>query len=103
MTDFSAAAVDPVFSEFGETAVYESLAAEQTEVTVIRRMPDRITGFGESAIFSGTAVFEVRVSELAAPVKGGKIIYNATNYIIQSPPERQDDLQLVWVLDTCTE
>jgi hypothetical protein len=66
MTVF-AGAVDATFAAFGIDALYTPAGGEPVSVRVIARRPDTIVGFGETRIHAGTAMFELRASEVASP------------------------------------
>lgn len=100
MTAF-AAAVDALFADpnLGRAAVYEPTDGDPFPVRVIARQADAITEFGEARLWSETTRFDVRVSEVAAPLPGDRIVIDGITYIVQGEPQR-DRERLVWTLDT---
>lgn len=73
-------------------------------IRVIARRGDRIRGFGETRVISETALFEVRVSEIAAPAAGDTIEIPGASpgtddaYVVQGAPIR-DPERLVWTVE----
>ncbi|MEO5338840.1 MAG: hypothetical protein H7841_18455, partial [Magnetospirillum sp. WYHS-4] len=63
------------------------------------RRPDLEAEFGDTAIVSATAVFELRVAEVPAPVAGDAIVLEGETYIVQGEP-RRDAGRLIWTIDT---
>ena len=92
-------AVDAVFHQFGVDVIFTPDGGPPVSVRVLAKRPDEIIGFGETRIHTETAVFEVRVNEVAEPRPGDRIIFDGINYIIQGEPERRDPDRLVWTLD----
>ena len=100
MTAF-AAAVDALFADANLAceAVYEPADGDPFPVRVIARRADAITEFGDARLWSETVRFDVRVSEIAAPRPGDRIVIDGTTYIVQGEPVR-DRERLVWTIDT---
>lgn len=73
-------------------------------VRVIVRRGDRVRGFGETRVIAETAIFEVRVSEIAAPASGDTIEIPGSSpgtddaYVVQGAPVR-DPERLVWIVE----
>lgn len=99
MTAF-AAAVDALFADpnLGRAATYEPADGEPFPVRVIARRADAITDFGEARLWSETTRFDVRVSEVAQPRPGDRIVIDGDTYIVQGEPVR-DRERLVWTID----
>ena len=68
-------------------------------VRAIVRRPDRNAEFGDIAVHTATAVFEVRVSEVPAPAEGDTITLDGETFVLQGEPVR-DAERLVWAIDT---
>ena len=101
MTAF-AAAIDALFADpnLGVNAIYRAGGSgEAITLRAIVRQPDRIDTFGETRIATQTTLFDIRTSELAAPVEGDTIEMDGAVSVIQGAPIR-DGEQLVWTLDT---
>jgi hypothetical protein len=94
-----AGAVDATFAAFGIDALYTPAGGEPEAVQVIARRPDTIVGFGETRIHAETAIFEVRVSEVASPRPVDQLTLDGQAFIVQGEPERRDPDRLVWTLD----
>ena len=92
--------VDQNFALLGEDATYTPAGGDPVTVKVIPRRPDEVLDFGETKIKSAKAVFDVRVSELAAPAKGDALTFAGTGYVVQADPLRRDPRRLIWTLDT---
>ena len=103
MTAF-AAAVDALFADpnLAREAMYEPTDGDSFPVRVIARRADAITEFGEARLWSETTRFDVRVSEVAAPLPGDRIVIDASTYIVQGEPVR-DRERLVWTIGTRPE
>lgn len=68
-------------------------------VRAIARRPDQEVEFGDVAVHTATAVFEVRVSEVPNPAEGDTITLDGETFVVQGEPAR-DAERLVWTLDT---
>ncbi|QLH37790.1 MAG: hypothetical protein HWD60_00595 [Defluviicoccus sp.] len=100
MTAF-AAAIDVLFSDpnLGLDAVYRIGGADPgVLVRVIIRQPDRVGEYGDTRLLAKTTVFDVRVSEVAAPAEGDTMEVSGTVYAIQDGPMR-DAERLVWTIE----
>ena len=100
MTVF-AAAVDRLFEHpaLAAPALWISAtSAEERQIRVIARAPDRVTDFGAGRFVSDTTVVDVRVSDLPAPRPGDLIVIGAERFVIQGEPLR-DRERLIWTLD----
>jgi hypothetical protein len=91
-----AGAVDATFAAFGLEAVYTPAGGDPVPVRVIARRPDTIVGFGDTRIHAGTAIFELRASEVANPRPGHQLTVGGDTFVIQGEPERRDPDRLVW-------
>ena len=94
----AAAAVDDCFRHLGRDAVYTADGGEPVTVRVIAKRPDEIVGLGETRIHAGTALFDVRVSEIADPRPGDRLTVDGGDYLVQGEPVR-DAERLVWTLE----
>ena len=100
MTAF-AAAIDALFADpnLAVDAVYRAGGGDLgIPVRAILRRPDRVGEFGETRIVAETTIFDVRVSDIAAPAEGDTIEADCTVYIIQGEPIR-DAERLVWTIE----
>ena len=91
--------VDRLFEIAGEEATYTPTGGSPVTVTVIPKRPDEILGFGESLVRTGTALFDVRASEVSSPAEQDALTFDGTAYVVQSV-ERRDPRRLIWTLDT---
>ena len=101
--DAVAMAIDDIFSD--PNLACDALWREEGRgagipVRVIARRGDRIRGFGETRVIAETALFEVRVSEIAAPAAGDTIeILGTTDaYVVQGAPVC-DPERMVWTVE----
>jgi hypothetical protein len=103
MTVF-AAAVDALFADpnLGRDAAWQPADGDPFPVRVIARRADAITGFGEARLWSETTRFDVRVSEVATPRPGDRLVLAAESFVVQGEPVR-DSERLVWTLDVRPE
>ena len=100
--DAFTAALDDLFAnpDIARTAIYRpGGVGDGTPVRAVARRPDRQAEFGDIAVHTATAMFEVRVFEVPAPTEGDAIIFDGETFIIQGEPTR-DAERLVWTLDT---
>ncbi|CAA6605803.1 conserved hypothetical protein [Rhodospirillaceae bacterium LM-1] len=96
------AAIDDLFAnpDIARTVLYRSSGVgDGVAVRVIARRPDREVAFGDIAVQTSTALFEVRVAEVANPAEGDSITLDGETFIVQGEPERDAD-RLIWLLDT---
>lgn len=92
-------AVDACFIHLGVAAVYTPHGGPPMIVRVIAKRPDREVEFGDIALHTATAVFEVRVAEVPAPAAGDTIALDGEIFVVQGEPVR-DVERLVWTIDT---
>jgi hypothetical protein len=92
--------VDRLFANpnLGSDATWEPADGEPFSVRVVARRADAVTEFGGGRLWSETATFDVRVSEVANPRPGDRIILGAESFVVQGEPMR-DRERLVWTLD----
>lgn len=95
-----AAAVDILFEDpnMAADALYITVHGEVSSVRVIRRTPDPDIAFSDTRIVSNGSVFDIRVSEVAAPRPRDQVRIGTAFFEVQGEPVL-DDLQLVWILD----
>lgn len=104
MTAFSFM-IDDLFEnpDLAEDAVYIASGTETSRsLRVIVLREDKIGDFGETKGRAQTILFEVRRSDVAAPVKGDKIVHGERNYVVQAPPKEEAGGEL-WVLNVREE
>ena len=95
-SDDASDAVDGAFETFGAAGIYTAPAGTPLPCTVIAKSADHIVPFGEGRPFAEGTVIEVRISEVAAPIKGGTFMVGTSSFIVIGDPEQLDDLRLVW-------
>jgi len=96
-----ATAIDALFADpnLAHEATYEPAEGDPLAVRVIARRPDALTDFGDAKLWSATAVFDVRVSEVPNPRPGDRLVLDEETFTIQGEPVR-DSERLIWTLDT---
>jgi hypothetical protein len=94
-----AAAVDALFadSNLARDATWVPADGDAFPVRVIARRADVVTDFGEARLWSETTKFDVRVSEIAAPRPGDRLVLDGDTFTVQGEPVR-DRERLVWTL-----
>ena len=99
MTAF-AGLVDALFADpnLARDATYEPADGDQFPVRIMARRADAITDFGEARLWSETAMFDLRVSDVTTPRPGDSIMIGGTTYIVQGESV-WDRERLVWTLD----
>jgi hypothetical protein len=100
MTAF-ATAVDALFadSNIANAAIWEPADGEPFPVRVIARRADAVTDFGDARLWSETTRFDLRVSEVATPRPGDRLVLDGEAFVVQGEPVR-DRERLVWTIDT---
>ena len=100
MTAF-AAAIDSLFADphLAQDAVYTPAGGAPVPVRVIVRRPDVVSEFAGGRVAAVTAVFDLRVSEVATPRPGDRLEMDGEAFLVQGEP-RRDAARLVWTLDT---
>ena len=103
MSAFSSA-VDGLFGDpnIARTATYAPAGGDPFPVRVVARRADAITDFGAARLWSETTRFDLRVSEVASPRPGDRLVLNDETFVIQGEPVR-DRERLVWTLDVRPE
>jgi len=99
-----ATAVDALFADpnIAREATYAPADGNPLFVRIIARRPDALTEFGDARLWSATAIFDVRVSEVPNPRAGDRLMLGDETFVIQGEPLR-DSERLVWSLDTRPE
>ena len=94
------AAIDVLFGDpnLARDALYTPKDGEPVTVRVIARRPDEIVGFDETRIHAETSMFDVRVSEIAAPRPGDRLSLDGEAYVVQGEPVR-DAERLIWTVE----
>ena len=67
-------------------------------VRVFVRLADRVTDYGLTRLASGTAMVEVRVSDVAIPAEGDTVSLGGRTLVVQGEP-LADALRLVWTVE----
>jgi hypothetical protein len=93
-------ALDRLFGDpnVARVATYRPADEDLIPVRVIARRADAVAEFGGSRLWSETTRFDVRVSEVASPRPGDRIMLDGETFVIQAEPVR-DRERLVWTLD----
>lgn len=95
-----AAAIDVLFADpnLAIEAIYTPAGGDPMTVRVIARRRDAIVGFGDTRIRAATAMFDVRIVEVAAPAPGDTLKLGGETYVVQGTPIR-DAERLVWTME----
>jgi hypothetical protein len=96
--------VDRLFADanLGRDAVYEPMDGDPRPVCVIARRSDAVTEFGGARLWSETTRLDLRVSEVAGPRPGDRLVLDGESFVVQSEPVR-DLERLVWTLEVRPE
>ena len=101
ITDDIQNAIDAAFEALGESATYTPDGGSPTSVTVIpNRADDDGEVFGETPVHSESALFDVRVSEIANPEEDDTLLFDGTTYVVQGEPVWKDSRRKIWKLNT---
>ena len=98
--DILQSSADVAFEVQGEEATYTPKGGGPVVVRVIPRQPDEVVEFGATRLVSSTTLFDVRMSEVADPVKGDSLVYAGLTFVVQGEPTARKARRLVWTLDT---
>ena len=103
MSAFSSA-LDRLFGDpnIARTAIYTPAGGDSFPVRVVARRADAVTDFGAGRLWSETTRFDLRVSEIASPRPGDRLVLDGEAFVIQGEAVR-DRERLVWTLDTRPE
>lgn len=102
--DLAQSATDTTFETLGVAATYEALVPAVPEafaaplaVTLLPTTRDAVvSGFNGTSTITDETWFEVRVSELAAPIVKSRVTIAGVIYRISSAPHRRDKRGLKW-------
>jgi hypothetical protein len=99
MTAF-AALVERLFADpnLAREAIYEPATGGDHPVRVIARRAEAVAEFGGARLWSETTRFDVRVSEVAVPRPGDRLLLDGEAFVVQGEPVR-DRERLIWTLD----
>lgn len=90
-------AIDIPFAHFGQAAVYyPPVSSAGTDCTVVPNAADELANAGKAGIVAARRRIDVRVAEIAAPVRDGTFAIGAETFKIVSAPYRDDPQQLIW-------
>ena len=95
-----AEAIDTLFNDphLGWDAVYTPVAGEAKAVRVFWHRPDDVIAFADTRLHTTTAIFDVRINQVAAPQAGDTLVVEGEAFVIQGTPKR-DDGRLIWTLE----
>ena len=93
-------AIDALFADpnVARDATYEPAEGDPVPIRVIARRPDALTDFADARLWSATAVFDVRVTELPTRRPGDRLMLGGETFVVQGEPVR-DRERLVWTLN----
>jgi hypothetical protein len=93
-------AIDALFADpnLGWDAVYTPEGGTPAAVRVFRRLPDAVLEFGDTRLSTTTAIFDVRISEVAGPQAGDTLVVQGETFVIQGTP-RRDEGRLIWTIE----
>ena len=103
IADILQGALDAAFELQGIDATYTPVAGSPVTVKVIPSEEDELVdvpGIG-SRIQTETNLFDVRLSEIAAPAKSASLVVAGTSYTVASKSQ-PDPRKLIWRLDVRT-
>jgi hypothetical protein len=94
--------IDVIFEDpaMGEDAVYTPQGGSDINVRVMPKRPDVLTTIEGAVIQTNTAVFDIRVSEVANPRKGDTLTFAGTTYTVNKKPVYIDSDRRIWQLET---
>lgn len=98
----AARAVDAVFTRLGVSGKWwpaSDTSGTGTDVRLIPVRPTEDTTVFDRPVRVDTDLFEVRVSEIAAPTKGLQVLYAGARYAVQAKPKHNDPARLTWLLE----
>jgi hypothetical protein len=97
-------ALDGLFGDpnIARTATYAPADGDPFPVRVVARRADAVTAFGDARLWSESARFDLRVSEVAELRPGDRLVLDGETFVVQGEPVR-DRERLVWTTDTRQE
>ena len=99
MNAFSAA-VDRLFLDqnLAIDATFRDQQGAETSVRVMLQRPDEVVGWGASRAVTDTALADLRVSDVSAPLVGDVLVIGEETFEINGEPKK-DRERLVWRLE----
>ncbi|MFZ1416289.1 MAG: hypothetical protein WAS73_17165 [Defluviicoccus sp.] len=97
MANAFTAAIDTLFNDqhLGWDAVYTPANGAPRPVRVFWHRPDDVIAFSDTRLHTTTAIFDVRINQVATPQAGDTLVVQGETYLIQGTP-RRDDGRLIW-------
>jgi hypothetical protein len=94
-------AIQALFADpnLAREATYQPANEDPFPVRIVARRADMVTDFGEARLWSETTRFDLRLSEVAAPRPGDRLVLDGETFVVQGEPVRYRE-RLVWTLDT---
>lgn len=92
--------VERNFFVMGEAAIYTPDGGTPQTIKVMPRRPDEIIGFGDTSISTNTAIFDIRVADIATPQENDTLLFKGITYVVQGSPAYQDGDRLIWRVNT---
>lgn len=95
-----AEAIDTLFNDpnLGWDAIYTPAGGEPRSVRVFWHRPDDVIAFADARLHTTTAIFDVRINQVATPQAGDTLVVQGETYLIQGAPKR-DDGRLIWTFE----
>ena len=92
--------VDRLFADpnLGRDAAYDPAEGDAFPVRVIARRANSVADFGEARLWLETTRFDLRVSEVASPRPGDRLVLDGETFVVQGEPVRGRE-RLVWTVD----
>ena len=100
IADILQGAIDAAFDIQGIDATYTPVAGSPLVIKVIPSEEDELVDVPgiSSRIQTETNLFDVRVSEIAAPAQNDSLVVSGTTYTVASTTQK-DARKLIWQLD----
>jgi hypothetical protein len=104
--DEAQATTDTTFEMLGAPAIYYARIGTEPEIfapalaiTVLPTTRDGVvSGYTETTLISAERIFEIRVSEVAAPARNDRLVFGGITYRILEDPIRRDKRALKWTV-----
>ncbi|WP_096700631.1 hypothetical protein [Magnetospirillum sp. 15-1] len=90
---------DAIDDLFADPNMAVTVTCQGRSIRALVRRPDRDIEFSDITVQTGTALFEIRRREVAAPQPGDIITHGGDSFVVQGEP-RLDAERLIWTLDT---
>ena len=95
-------AINSMFSNLGEPAVYQPQNRENQEIFVVKRQPDEVINALETRVHTSSCLLNISAEKVPIPTAGDRIIIGSTTFLVKGEPII-DQHNLVWQIEVENE